>query len=304
MPPAVGALAPVFTVLALGYLFRRRGFPGEGFWAPAERLTYFLLFPALLLHNLATADLGGLPVLPMAVAIGGAFSCVAALTLALRRRFPVDGPGFTSVFQGAVRMNTYVGIAAAGALGGETGLALTAVAIAVIVPLVNLFSVAVLQRYAGQGRARPTQIAGAVLRNPLVLACLAGLALNGGGVGLPAGGSAVLSILGRAALAVGLLAAGAGLQLRRVGDHRGVILATSALKLLVLPAVTAAACRLAGIHGLPAAIAVLFSALPGAPSSYILARQMGGDGALMASILTVQTALAALTMPLVLGALG
>ena len=83
-----------------------------------------------------------------------------------------------------------------------------------------------------------------------------------------------------------------------------MILATAGLKLLVLPLMTALACRVMGVEGLPATVAVLFSALPGAPSSYILARQMGGDAPLMASLITVETALACATLPAVLSWLG
>jgi len=304
LPATLAALLPVFAIIALGYAFRRLDFPGQGFWAPAERLTYFVLFPALLVNNLAQAEFGDLPAGPMALGIGIAFTALSLALIALRRRFPVDGPGFTSVFQGAVRMNTYVGLAGAVALGGEVGLTLAAVAIAVIVPLVNLFSVSVLCRYAGDRPASLGRIAGELARNPLLLACVAGLSLNALGWGVPLGGGAVLKLLGRAALTIGLLAAGAGLQLRRVGSSRGVILATSALKLIALPLLTAVACRLLGVSGLPATIAVLFGALPGAPSSYILARQMGGDAPLMASIITVETALACLTLPAVLSWLG
>ena len=304
MPPTLAALLPVFAIIALGYAMRRLDFPGQGFWAPAERLTYFVLFPALLINNLAHAEFGDLPAAPMALAIGASFTALSLGLIALRRRFPVDGPGFTSVFQGAVRMNTYVGLAGAVALGGQVGLTLAAVAIAVIVPLVNLFSVSVLCRYASERPAPLGRVAGELVRNPLLLACAAGLGLNALGWGVPWGGGAVLSLLGRAALTIGLLAAGAGLQLQRISQSRGVILATAGLKLVVLPLLTALACRVLGVDGLPATVAVLFSALPGAPSAYILARQMGGDAPLMASIITVETALACATLPAVLSWLG
>lgn len=304
MPPTLAALLPVFAIIALGYTMRRLDFPGQGFWAPAERLTYFVLFPALLVNNLAHAEFGDLPAAPMALAIGTAFTALSLGLILLRRRFPVDGPGFTSVFQGAVRMNTYVGLAGAVALGGQVGLTLAAVAIAVIVPVVNLFSVSVLCRYAGDHPATLGRVAGELARNPLLLACVMGLGLNVAGWGVPWGGGAVLSLLGRAALTIGLLAAGAGLQLGRIGRSRGVILATASLKLMILPLLTALACRVLGVDGLPTTVAVLFSALPGAPSSYILARQMGGDAPLMASIITVETALACATLPAVLSWLG
>lgn len=304
MPATLAALLPVFAIIALGYAFHRLGFPGQGFWVPAERLTYFVLFPALLVNNLAQAEFGELAAGPMALAIGAAFTVLSLGLLAARRLLPVDGPGFTSVCQGAVRMNTYVGLAGAVALGGARGLTLAAVAIAVIVPVVNLFSVSVLCRYANDRPAPLGRVARELVRNPLLLGCAVGLGLNGLGWGVPLGGGAVLALLGRAALTLGLLAAGAGLQLRSIGSRGGTLLVTAGLKLVLLPMLTALGCGLLGVHGLPATIAVLFSALPGAPSSYILARQMGGDAPLMASIVTVETALACVTLPVVLALWG
>jgi len=78
------------------------------------------------------------------------------------------------------------------------------------------------------------------------------------------------------------------------------VLVDSGLKLLILPLLTALACRLLSIGDLAMAVAVIFAALPTATSSYILAQQMGGDARLMAALLTVQTLAAVVTMLLLL----
>jgi predicted permease len=114
-----GALAPVFLLIALGWLLRVRGFPGDPFWPGAERLVYWILFPALLLATTASSDLTGVRTLPVAVALVAAIVATSALAFALRGRLGLDGASFTSVFQGAIRSNTYVGLAGAGALYGE-----------------------------------------------------------------------------------------------------------------------------------------------------------------------------------------
>jgi predicted permease len=116
---AIAAILPVFLLIFLGTWFRARDFPGEDFWAPAERLTYFVLFPVLIVTTLAKADLAGLTVLPMAAAVVATLLAVAGLLVLLRRRLGVDGPGFTSLVQGAIRMNTYICLALAAALGLE-----------------------------------------------------------------------------------------------------------------------------------------------------------------------------------------
>ena len=137
----------------------------------------------------------------------------------------------------------------------------------------------------------------------LILACLAGFALNAAGVDLAGVPRDTLAVLGQASLTLGLLCVGAGLELAQLGQNRAAALATCALKLVLMPAATALACRLLGIEGLSASVAVLFTAGPISASSYVLARQLGGDAPLIAGLITLTTIGAALTMPLTLAIL-
>ncbi len=304
MTAVFGALVPVFLIIALGWGLKRRGFPGDAFWPPVERLTYFLLFPALLVHSLSGAALGGFRALPLAAALIGTVLVTTLLLLGARARLGWGGPAFTSVVQGAIRMNTYVGIAAAFALWGEAGLTLAALAIAVLVPTVNLVSVAVLGRYAGQRRPSAGAMLALLARNPLILACLVGIALNVGGIGLTPVIGPVIEVLGRAALPLGLLAVGACLDVAAARASRSLVAIACGLKLLAMPLVAALACAAFGVEGLTQATAVLFAALPSAPASFVLARELGGDASLMAGIITASVMLAALSMPLMLALLA
>jgi malonate transporter len=167
-----------------------------------------------------------------------------------------------------------------------------------MVPLVNVLSVVALARHVSGGGLG--LVLTALLRNPLVLGCAAGIALNLSRLGLPPIAAGVLDILGDAALGLGLLVVGGGLAVDRIRASLPMIAAASAIKLLVLPLATALACRAFGVEGLPAQIAVLYAALPGSPAGYVLARQMGGDATLMAAIVCVTTVLGLATIPLVL----
>ena len=304
MTATLGALAPVALVIALGWGLRRARFPGDAFWAPAERITYYVLFPALLVNNLAGAPLAALPVAPMALATASAILAGAAAMMVLKPRLGVDGPGFTSLFQGAIRLNSYAGVAAALALYGEPGVTLAAVVLATFIPLVNLLCVGVLGRYAGATPAGWREAGRSIARNPLILACLGGAALNALGIGVPLGLGAVLDVLGRAAVALGLLCVGAGLSFAGIRDAGRGIAATCAVKLIGVPLVAALACALLGLEGVSAGVVILFAALPTASSSYILARLMGGDAPLMSQVVAATTVGAAITMPVALAVLG
>lgn len=299
----LAALLPLFALIIAGAVLHRAGFPGATFWPQLERFIYFVLFPALLVEGLATADLapGSIPAMVAATAL--TLLAMSAMLLALRPLLRVDGPGFTSVYQGAVRFNTYLGIAVALAVYGEGAMAVAALVLALLIPLVNVGSVLVLTVYAG-GRADPAALARGLARNPLILACVTGLLLNLSGLGLNRHFATLLDTAGAAAVPLGLMTVGAGLRLDRVWRDAGTIAQTTVLKLAVMPAVAWAAAQLLGLDALETRVLVLIAALPTATSAYILARQMGGDHRLVASILTLQTAAAAVTLPVVLTLLG
>lgn len=297
------SLAPIFLLILLGTLLKARRFVPDDFWMPAERLTYFVTFPALLASNLARADLSGLPWPPIAGVMIGATVLAGALMLSLRRVVAADAAAFTSAFQGSIRPNTYVGLAGAAALYGTEGMTVTAICIAAVVPLVNLLAVTVLTRMVpGRAGPGPLAVVRGVVTNPLIAACAVGIAANVAGIGLPPVIGPLLEILGRAALPIGLLAVGAGLALESLKGATRPLVSCSAIKLLALPALAA----LGGwVFGLPAAttgVMVLYAALPCSASSYVLARHMGGDAPLMASIITVQTLVSMATIPLAMSA--
>jgi malonate transporter and related proteins len=292
------AVLPVFLLILLGLVIRRRGWIAEGFWEPAERLAYFFLLPALLVTSLAGADFSSLPAAAMAAAVLLAILVMSALQWIYHLIRGGDGPAFTAVLQTSIRPNTYIGLSIPFALFGQEGLTIAALIVAVVVPVVNLISVSALVRYGGNPSSRSPNLLKALLLNPLILACLAGLALNLSGLGLPPVVDETLAILARAALPLALLAVGAGLDLGAARARGGQVGAGVVLKLAGLPLLTAATCWLLDVEGLVWTVALLFNALPTATSTYILARQLGGAPGLVANILTVQTLAAAVTLPL------
>ena len=300
----LNALIPVFLVIALGWTVKRMDFPGEGLWQPLDQLTYYIFFPALLCRTLAVADLASYDIGPMASALAaGLFSMVAILML-LKQVLPLTGPQFSSVFQGAARWNGFVALAAIASFYGHEGVALAAVGFAVLVPTVNVLSVLILTRYAGDTPAGLGTVGRLLIKNPLILACAAGIALNVSGIGLPGPLDPTFDILGKAALTIGLIAIGAGLKPAHAFDTKWIVLLTSSLRLVVMPLLMMGWCLVFDVTGLPRLVVLVCGAVPGATSSYILARQLGGDATLMASLITGGTILAAFTMPLMLWLLG
>ncbi|MBD8688810.1 MULTISPECIES: AEC family transporter [unclassified Rhizobium] len=293
------SLLPVVLLIAFGMYLRNRRFLEEGFWPQAEKLGYYVLLPSLFFHGLATANLGSLPVGDLALTLIVSTIAVAGLVIAVRPLLKVDGPAFTSVFQGSVRFNNYVGVTLAGGLFGAEGIALAAICNAAIVPTVNILCVLVFAKH-GTARLSGRGIIKQLITNPLVLASLGGIVFQLLGLGIPPGVEASMRSLGAASLPLGLLCVGAALDFKAARQWIGPVASSSAMKFLTMPAATVIVASVVGLEGRALTTALLFQALPTASSAYIMARQLGGDAPLMAGITATQTVLALGAIPLIL----
>jgi len=298
-PSVLTSLLPVFLIIICGYALKKCNFPGDQFWSSAERLVYYILFPALLFSSSAGASWEFYSVASMVWAILATMFIMSGLLLILRPRLTKKDAAFTSVFQGSIRFTSYIGLAAAFSLFGKEGLYLAAVLITVLIPLVNVLSIMVLVRYGGQ-EGGWYWIFTTVIKNPLIIACLAGMLINLLGFQLPAVVENLATILGKGSLPLGLLAVGASLQISAMKKTGLEIIYACLLKLILLPALMWFTCTLIGVDNLSTAVAVLFAALPGSPLSYILAKQLGGDTKLMSSIIAIQTGLSMISLPIII----
>ncbi|HEX9701970.1 MAG TPA: AEC family transporter [Rhodospirillales bacterium] len=308
------SLAPVLGLIVVGYLLKARGVFGAGFWEGAERLTFYVLFPALLLTSISAARVKGMAILPMAAAMAVATLIMAGLVTWARpalARTGLSGPSFAALLQGAIRPNTYIGIAVLAALYGKAGLPLAAVAIVAVIPLVNFIGIVAHLRWARPlpgGEPAPGPAWGdavvPALKNPIIIACLLGAALNALGLRLPPVLGPMLEILGRAALPMGLMAVGAGLDLAAARAAREPVMIATVLKLVAMPVAVDLACRGFGVTDVTRAAAVIFAALPVSATAYVVSSQLGGDARLMAGIVTATTVAAAATLPVVVILVG
>lgn len=298
------ALVPVFVLILIGYLFKRWQFPGDSFWLQAERFSYYVLFPAMLIFKLGQARV---PVSAYSDVIVMVLAMLAAMTLALvsvQWFFRWSGPVFSSVYQGGIRFNAFVAIATAGMLLGDDGLSTMAIVIAVKIPLINLLCILMFSLAVDQGKGvRWRPVARAIITNPLIIGSIIGAVWGYSGIGFHPLLAGVLEPLSDLALPLGLMTVGAGLQLKALRGTSLPFLVSSSLKLIGFPLMTAGLALALGLSGTLVQASILLATLPTATSSYILARQLGGDAPLMAAIVSGQTLLAVITIPLVLGVL-
>jgi malonate transporter len=298
----LGALLPIFLLIILGLALRHWFIADDAHWVGLEKLLYYVMFPALLIRTMALADLANVPIVAVGGTLFASVLLMAGLCFLLRpllaRQFGIDGPAFTSLFQGATRWQTFVVLAVVGNLFGDLGLALASVAMVAMIPLLTVLCVWVLVHYASPSTPHWRDALLAIVQNPFIWACVIGLALNPIASAIPRPVDVFIDALGRSSLALGLLIVGAGLRPRELVRLRAATVIACVLKLIVMPAIAIAFARVAGLSGANLTVVACCASVPAASNAYILARQMGGDAPLMAQILTVQTVLAIVTMPL------
>ena len=285
-------ILPNFVLILVGLALARRFDYGRHFWSGMEKLVYYVLFPALLFRSLALAKIdfsqtGWLAGAACAFTVAG-----FVLSLAARPLFGLDQQLHATGSQCGYRFNTYIGLAVAGSLFGNEGVALAALLLGVMIPLANLGAVAVLAVHSERGFLME------LIQHPLVVSSLAGFAWNLAGLPLPGFADQTLSLLGQTALPAGLLSVGAAMRFERgqgpVGAHAWWL----AVKLAAVPAIAWALARALDIHGVEAHVLILCAALPTATNAYILAVRMTGDGRAVATQVTVGTVLSMATLPL------
>jgi predicted permease len=284
-------LIPDFLLIVVGFMLCRFTRLNRPVWEAAERLVYFLLFPVLLFNSILKSPLQPAQTLSLAAAGVGTLGCGIGLALALKYWPGVDARLHASGAQVAFRFNSFVALALSERLGGPQALAWMALMIALCVPLCNVAAVWTLARHGGHAYGRE------LLRNPLILSTLAGLAANLAGLRFPDPMATTLQRIGLAALPVGLMAVGAGLRLGGLKASPALAAALLGVRHAVLPMV---AIGLTAALALPAeqrSVVVLFAALPTSSSAYVLAARMGGDGSYTAGLVTVSTLLGMVSIP-------
>ncbi len=294
-------LFPDFSLILCGYLVCRYTALNRPVWEQVEALVYFFLFPVLLFQSIVKSPLdvtaaSRLMASGWALGLSGIALAYALPYIPLIKRW-IDRRDHACSAQVAFRFNSFIGLAIADRLAGAQGLQLFAVLVGVCVPLLNVGAVWPMARHAQRGFVRE------LVRNPLILATASGLAANLLGFSIPQWLEPTTTRIGAASLALGLMAAGAGMQFGALARAKVLAVSVLTIRHLLLPLVAAGVAMLFGLTPAETTVLLIFSALPTASSCYVLAARMGYDGAYVAGLVTLSTVLGVFSLSLALGVL-
>lgn len=294
------ALIPVFGLILIGYFFKRIKFPSHEFWPQADKLTYYVLMPSLLIYKLSNASLDSQNSFSFILSALLAIFFTMIILIIINKIKSTNPSSFTSVVQGGIRFNTYVFLALAGAIFGNDGLILSAIILTFAIPFINILCITIFALYISNEKLNFFYLQKSIVTNPLIIACIIGGSINFLGIHFPVVLNNTLEILSKAALPMGLLSVGFGLVIKEIKSSKSELIISSIAKHLIMPILIFVFAKYFELDNMMISILVLFAVLPTAPTSFILARQLGGDIGLMSSIITVQTLISALFIILVL----
>jgi predicted permease len=294
-------LFPDFFLILCGYLVCRFTALNRTVWQQVDSLVYMFLFPVLLFHSIVKSPLD----LQAASSLIGAGLSLGVCAIALSYSLPywpilgqrLDRRDHAASAQVGFRFNSFIALALADRLAGPEGLLLISVLIGVCVPLFNIGAVWPMARHANTGFLRE------LVRNPLIMATSSGLIANVLGFRIPVWLDPSVSRIGAASLALGLMAAGAGMQLGTLRQGKLLGMSVLLLKHLVLPLIALGMSRLFQLDPTQTTVLLAFSALPTASTCYVLAARMGYNGPYVAGLVTLSTLSGMLSLPFALGVL-
>lgn len=294
-------LFPDFSLILCGYLICRFTALNRSVWQQVESLVYFFLFPVLLFHSIVKSPLD----LETASSLIGAGLSLGLCAIAFSYSLPywpilgkrLDKRDHAASAQVGFRFNSFIALALAERLAGTEGLLMISVLIGVCVPTFNIAAVWPMARQANAGFLRE------LTRNPLIIATASGLVANLLGFHMPVWLEPSVSRIGAASLALGLMAAGAGMQLSTLRHGKLLGFSVLTVKHLVLPLIAVGMARVFQLNPTQTTVLLAFSALPTASTCYVLAARMGYNGPYVAGLVTLSTLAGMLSLPFALGVL-
>ena len=299
----LNSLFPIFVLLLLGWGLRKQGLTDGAFLRNADRLIYYFFFPVMLFWKIGGASFeDGIDWNFCFAALCALLSMFALSALAIKL-FRVSAFQAGSFSQSCYRFNTYIGVAVILNSLGTEGVKYFGILIGFAIPLINVFAVTTLIWFSGQEIAfgKRLSIAGkALVSNPLILGCLAGMGYSTLVGWFPVFINNSLSLISMVSLPLALISIGGSLTFAGVRGNLGLSFLAAILKLALLPALGWLFFYLFHVTGLPFKVGLIFFALPASTAIYVLSSQMNSDTNLASSAIVLSTLLSFFTLSFIL----
>jgi predicted permease len=296
-------LFPVFALLLIGHLLKRFGITHDAFLKTADKLIYYIFFPVLLFWKIgaAASDLIGDPGLYKAAIC--AVVSVYVLSSLYIKLFKVPAYQAGSFSQSCYRFNTYIGMAVMLNALGEDGARQFSILIGLIIPIINILAVSTLSWYSEKKVSFPQRAgltAKALISNPLIVACIAGIAYWKLIGGFPVFIDNTFRLASFVTLPLALFSIGGALTLGTMKNYFKLSLVASLFKLVILPLSGYLFLNAFDATGISFRVGMLYFTLPTSPPLYILSFQLSSDTQLASAAIALSTLLSVISLSVAL----
>ena len=293
----VNAVIPSAIYLLIGILLKTAGVVSDEDVKKFTRVVFVTLYPFIMFDNLYGKNIGENFDL-LLVVYSVLFTClqIAVTWFAVSRLVKEDRNKGTMI-QSAFRSNIILmGLPVGINLFGKGNVTQVALVILFVVPIYNVMSVVVLERFRG-GKADLVRTTKNVLKNPIILGAIAAGVVMLIGIKLPVPIEQTVSTLSDCTAPSAMILLGAALNLKGFSSDRKKIAFCVASKIMIWPALGIAGAVWLGMRDVALIAVLLMLATPTALASYAMAESMGGNGRLAGETVVISTIGACFTMP-------
>ena len=286
---SIRATAPVFLLMVLGYGFRRLKLLDEHFCKVCDKFCFTVALPVMLFRDMATTHLRETFDLPYVLFCAVVTTVVFFSLWGLARRFLPDKSLIGEFVQVSYRSSAAIlGCAIIQGIYGGTGMA--PLMIIGSVPLFNIYAVLVLTlegpRSDGSLSHRLKHALRSILTNPIILDTFPPIL------------DSTLDLLARTATPLALLSLGASFQGKKALGKLRLSAVAASIKLLILPALFLPLAVRFGFTDSKLVALIVMLGSTSTPTCYIMARNLGHEGTLTASVIVLTTVCSAFTLTL------
>lgn len=299
----LNSLFPVVMLIGAGVVLRRFNYTNISFLQTSDRLVYYIFFPLMLFWKIGSATYDKGFSWDFCISSLLALVVMFILSIIFILLFKITAYQAGSFAQSCYRFNTYIGVAIILNSLGSEGIRYFGVLIGIVIPIINVAAVTTLLWFSPKKTAsakRYRLLTKALLSNPLILGCLAGLFYSYVFNGFPQFLDNSLSLVSMVTLPLALISIGGSLNFAGLRKYLPLSLLAAASKLLIFPAVGYCCLYIFGVTGVPFTVGMIFFALPTSTAIYVLSSQMDSDPELATSTILVSTILSFPVLTLVL----
>ncbi|MDD4494878.1 MAG: AEC family transporter [Eubacteriales bacterium] len=292
----IRAIVPMVLLVSLGIFLRKVKMIDDETRLSVNKIIFKVFLPAMIFNNLYNSDMNQVFNGPVIIYTAVSTILIFIILAVVMPLFVKDSPKCSVLIQGLFRSNTvFLGVPFVIELSGAENAGLVTLLVALIVPIYNIQAVICFEMFR-KGKPNFKHTILNIVKNPLIIASVAGILVKAAGLSLPDIFEKFISETAKIATPLALILLGAFLNFKAAKEQIKYLLIGVTGRLVLIPAVFLSGAVLLGFRGIELISLIAIVCMPAAVSSFTMAEQMGGDVDLSANLVIFSTAISPITI--------